>query len=182
MKQLIRELLEVSIEEKDNILADIYNKYGKLFYSIVYDISKDHECALEKSNDIILYIWKNQKKLNELENPLSYLNKILYNWGIDYYRSNKSKIICYIDEIAIDTLSNKNDEIKKLEDKLSVDEILSRLKEDERDVIVLKYGYNQTLSEIAKTLNISIKKVRVRLERANSKIKYIQENYKKGVN
>lgn len=180
MRQLIKELVNSSGSNKECILEKIYTKYGKLFYSIVYDISKDHDFTLEKINDIILYIWNNQKKLNNLDNPLAYINMMLYNTGIDYYRKNKRRIIDLMDEKHIDVFSNKREDINNIENKLIVDEMLSRLNEDERNVVILKYAYNQSLSEMANTLNISIKKVRLRLEKANKKIMIIKENLKKG--
>lgn len=180
MKRLIQELTNASNTDKENILEQIYNKYGKLFYNIVYDISKNHDFSLETINDIILYIWNNHKKLDNLTNPLAYVNMMLYNKAIDYYRKNKRRIVDFIDEKHIDILSEKEDEIRKIENKLIVDEMLSRLNEDERNVIILKYAYEQSLNEISNTLQISIKKVRLRLEKANKKIMLIKESSKKG--
>lgn len=66
----------------------------------------------------------------------------------------------------LDTLSTKVDETEQLVNKISIKEIISDLKEREKEIILLRYYKNKTQTEVAKILGIS----QVQVSRIEKKI------------
>lgn len=162
----MKEYLEkIIIDKSEADLQTINDKYSRLFYTIVFDVTKDNFFSEETVNDILFYIWNKAKFLATLEYPEAYLCTICYNKGLDYLRKNKR--IIYNNELIF----SKSD--TSINDKSLVDSVLSKLGTEERSIIIMKLAYNMTYEEIAKVLKLTIKKVRLRFIKAQDRIKNI---------
>ena len=71
-------------------LEELYERYGKLLYSLVLHIVKDKEKASELVVDIFALVWKNSEKYDtKLQNPFTWILLLARNKAVDYLKREK---------------------------------------------------------------------------------------------
>ena len=158
------------------VLDKVINKYSKLMWKVVSNIMEDatpqdlEECVA----DVFIYLWKNPDNFDSSKGPLKkWLSLIARSRAI-----NKMKIIyrnCHVsydDSILVDELA-KSEGTFDMEDKILLISAVRALGELDRDILLRKYCKDQSVSQIAEELNISIKNVENRLYRTKNKLRQI---------
>ena len=121
------------------------------------------------------YINKTDKKISNL-NALFY--RVARNSVIDYYRTKKNESYDS-DEELMEKIIDKRNFVEELEVKMDVESLekhLSKLKDIYREVLILRYVEEFSISEIAELMEKSSGNVRVLLHRATETLKsFIEE-------
>jgi len=156
----------------------VYDAYVKDIHRFVYFKIGHREEANDLTSMIFLKTW-NYIQTNSLENSKtlrSLLYKIARNAIVDYYRENGLKIETSLDDEdhPIEIPDEGQDLAKNIENKANLELINSKLgflKDEYREVIILKFVNDLELNEIAEITGKTKGNVRVLLHRALNALK-----------
>lgn len=165
-------LSQLRSKDREAFIA-VYDSHVKDIHRFVYFKIGRQEEANDLTSMIFLKTW-NYIQTNQLEDSKtlrSLLYKIARNAIVDYYRENGLKLELSLDDEnnPIDVVDEKQDLAQDIADKANLELIKSKLpllKDEYREVIILKFVNDLDLSEIADITGKSKGNVRVLLHRA----------------
>ncbi len=165
-------LLLLRLRKKDpEAFAKLYDLYVTPIYRFVYFKVSTHQDAEDLTSEAFLKVWQ---YITEKDETIINLRALLYktarNLVIDFYRCRLDRETTYDEEI----LSSKEDEhqqsllneIEARMDMKGIEVILRKMKDEYREVIMLRFVEDLSISEIAKVLDKSKGAVRVLVHRA----------------
>lgn len=148
----VEELRELFIEIKygNNIAFEkLYKNYKDLVYKIAYSILKN----LHDSEDIVQIVFEKIYSIDKdklpTRNESSWLYSVTKNETINYLKKKKN----YIELEDIYEIEDNNNEINKLINQDSYNRLISKLNDNEKEIISLKILSNLSFEEIGKILN-----------------------------
>lgn len=158
-------------------LEKVIQKYTGYVYSIIKTkiINIQKEDAEEIISDVFLALWNNKNKLDPTKKMTPYISGITKNLITKKLRTIKKheNIIDYNENII---------NIENLELKIEADEKnqiilkeLESIKSEDKEIFIYYYYYSRKIKEIAKILNISESKTKVRLNRIRKKLRQALE-------
>ena len=159
----MRNVSEKEFEQK-------YNLYNIMIYSIALNYLHNEDDALDIMQDVFMKYLNSNKRFETGEYEKYWLIRVTINTSITALKS-KWKTNVLIDNEKINSLNSEENK-----DSLRMREIISSLKNNYKEVIILYYYENYSINEIASMLNISLNAVKKRLERARNIIKKEYEN------
>ena len=131
-----------------------------LYYCSKYDIAED--LLQQTVLDAILHF----PQLKEKAYFKTWITRILINNFKQYYRKIRS-----IETVSLDPNVSTSDDIDAVLESLFIQNLLKKLDDKYRNVVILKYINDMTISEISQTLMIPPSSVKSRLYRALKKLK-----------
>ena len=165
-------LLLIRLKKKDpDAYAEIYNLYVSSIYRFIYFKVATKQDAEDLTSEVFLKIWQ---YITETDHQIDNLRALLYrtarNLVIDSYRKKASRDLNQDTE----TLSLVEDEkqqnllasIDVKVDMKNMEKVLRKMKDEYREILLLRYLEELSISEIAKILEKSKGSVRVSLHRA----------------
>ncbi len=163
-------IIEKFIEKKDDkIFEEIYKRYNKRIYSymkrFLFYLSED--IIQELLNDVFIKVYLNLSSLKNFNTFKRWLYQIAHNICIDYlksqqYRSAEHYNFDYMIDRRIDI---EKDYMEKELRKFVFQEI-SKLNDDVREIIILKFYHSLTYEEISDITNIPIPTLKYKLKEA----------------
>lgn len=162
-KQLIRELSQHSQEA----FSEIYDKYHKLVYYIIFSYTKDVEATKDLVQETFMKMWNNIHMYKFDTNFCAWLSTIAKNTTKDYLRTKK-----HIEIIDDEVVSNRHHMKSIIEFNVDARGTLSSL---EYEVIVLTIIYNLKRREVADSLNKPIGTILRVYREAIKKLRYFYE-------
>jgi len=147
-----KELEKLFIEIKHNnklALEKLYNQYSKLVYGICFSILKNKQDAEDMVQSIFIKIDTIDKNKLPSKNEATWLYSVAKNETINFLKRKNS-------EISIECLyeiEDDNNEINKIIDQDSYNRLISRLNDEEKEIISLKILGDFSFDEIGKILN-----------------------------
>lgn len=171
-----KSIINLFFERSETAIAEVAGKYGKLCQSISYNILRNEQDAEECVNDTFLAAWNTIPP--EKPDPLqAYICRITRNLSLKKYHANTARkrnnhYDVILEEIA-DCLESKimvEDEILAKELVSQINAFLATLKVGDRVLFIRRYWYCDSVSEIAKNMNISVNTATVRLHRIRKKL------------
>lgn len=129
---------------------EIFEEYfDKIYYKVLGSV-KNSEDAEDITQEVFISVYKNLKKFREDSNLYTWIYKIAINKVYDFFRKRKLNL-------------ELNDEILDMEDgtdlnnNIILKEQLSKIKGNEKEIVILKDIYGYKLQEIAemKAMNLS---------------------------
>ncbi len=169
-------LMTIENNQSKDILENIYLKYHKKMYYIAYEVLKNEHDAQDVVQTSIIKLLKYIDKINDVEcnETKSLIATIVRHTAIDLYRKKKKQPLINYEKassLADESAPSLDDMVIRLSDAKMLAEQLSKLKSEYADILTLKYYYDFDDKEIAKILGISYGNVRIRLNRAKTKLK-----------
>ncbi|MAF14235.1 MAG: RNA polymerase [Parcubacteria group bacterium] len=171
-------LLLLKLKKRDpEAFTQIYDLYVTPIYRFIYFKVATRQDAEDMTSEVFLKIWQYINDSDtEIENLKAFLYRTARNLVIDSYRKKAKQDITQDSEV----LSNIEDErqqnfLTEIEtgfEMKNIELVLRKLKDDYREVIILRYIEELTITEISKVLDKSKGSVRVILHRA---LKVIRE-------
>lgn len=162
----------------------LIKSYENTIYSICFKILKNETDAYDAAQEVCIKIWKQINKFEEKSKFSTWIYRIATNQCLDILRKNKNRKVVSInqnEEWALELEDTKINIEKQVEDaerlrvlKLALDE----LKNEQREIIIMKDINNLSYDEIAKNQNISLGTVKSRLSRARNALKNILQQDK----
>ena len=160
--------------------AKIYDLYIDKIYRFIYFKVKSSDDAQDITSDVFLKAWR---YIIQNENEVRSINSFLYtlakNTVTDFYRKKRQQ------EVPLEDSDNLVDESKTVLEELnissdmeSVKESLIKLKDEYREVIILKYIDELSIKEISKIINKKAGATRVLIHRALQTLKGLVQKEK----
>jgi RNA polymerase sigma-70 factor (ECF subfamily) len=174
MADLKEQLLFAKIKKQDReAFIEAYDLYNTQIYRFIYFKIGNYDEANDITSAVFLKAWNyiQEKSVEKNDTLKSLFYKIARNTIIDEYRKNSKYGSVSLDNenFPIDIKDEKNDLASESEIKSDVEFIekkLLQLKDECREVIILKYIDQLSIGEIAKILDKSHGAVRVLLHRS----------------
>ncbi len=165
-------LILLKLKKKDpEAFSQIYDLYVTPIYRFIYFKVATRQDAEDLTSEAFLKVWQYIAETeNEVENLRAFLYKTARNLVIDFYRRNAKRDITQ----DIEVLSSVQDErqqdlLSRIETKIDMENmetILRKMKDEYREIIILRYIEELSINEIAKVLERSKGSARVLLHRA----------------
>lgn len=165
--------MRLSKRDKDAFVRT-YDEYFDDIYRFIYFKVSDKEEAEDLTSQVFLKTWEyiQNQTIKDYKTLKSLLYRVARNLVIDHYRkksSNVEKVAIDSETVNIDIADTNQDLHKNLEiasDYAHIEAKLLELKDEYREIIVLRYVNELSVAEIALALEKSKGNIRVTLYRA----------------
>lgn len=165
-------IIELYFARDERAIDETRVRYGRLIYSVAYNILDDAPDSEECENDTYIHTW-NAIPPTRPTFFSSFLCKITRNLALNRIRADKRKlntefIFCEIEEAIPDTMGEMTEEIE-LRDALNG--FLDGLSKTKRQIFVKRYFFMREINEIAREMGISASNVKVTLSRTRKELR-----------
>ncbi len=157
----------MTIKEFKINLLPLKNRMFRLAMSIL----SNRDDAEDAVQEILVKIWKMQKKIEEIKNIEAFSITVTRNFCLDRIKSKKNRFLSLNEDITKQTNSNPYDSTEQSDLVKKVKHIIGQLPEQQRTIVNLRdiEGYNY--DEIMKITGWEMNYLRVNLSRGRKKIK-----------
>lgn len=156
--------------QAQEIFAEAYDAHADAIFRHCYLRVYDRELARDITQETFMKAWKHYGESEEkIENLKSLLYKIATNLIIDHSRRPSSKKTDSLEDMVEAGSEPGEDRSDKLKDELDAKDalkVLEHVKEEYREVVMLRYFSDLSLKQTAEALGINENLVSVRLNRA----------------
>ncbi|HEY5560681.1 MAG TPA: sigma-70 family RNA polymerase sigma factor [Clostridiaceae bacterium] len=162
-------LVKMAQKGDTEAFTDLISLYKENLYKIAFVYLKNEQDALDIISDTVYKAYMNIKKINNPSFFKTWITRILINSATDKLKDNKN--IIYIDDYQ--KLDNFNDSEEETDIDTSFDlfNAVDKLDIKFKNIIILKYFQDMTISEISTLLAIPEGTVKVYLHRGLKKLK-----------
>jgi RNA polymerase sigma-70 factor (ECF subfamily) len=151
-------------------LSELYDRYGRLIYSLALRMSGDGEVAEDLTQEVFLQVWRNAAYYKpERGRVVTWMASITRYRAIDRLRRIRSRPpVQDLGEISLDSLIEDNkpapeEVVALMQQRRQVQEAVDRLPPDQKQVLFLAYFKGYSHSEIADTLGLPLGTVKTRI-------------------
>ena len=167
------ELVALLREQPAAGIAALYDRYGRLIFSMALRVVQDRGAAEEITQDVFMRCWRNLDRYQPSQGSLaSWMLSITHNRAIDELRSRRGKDTRR--EISDDILQPQAAIDPGFEEALlrgEIQQALQMLPVAQRDVIELVFWSGLTRREIAERLSLPLGTVHTRLRLGMDKLR-----------
>lgn len=163
----------------ERAFREIFDHYQRYVYTFAQKITRSNSDAEEIVQDIFLKIWFARNQLLTIDNFGAYLNRVVRNQALNLLRHeaivSKAKIELGLSSSDNDTSTQQMLDYKGTKELL--DEVISRLPEQQRRVYLLCHHEALKYDEVAAQLNVSPDTVHYHMKRALATIRdYLKQH------
>lgn len=172
----VKELKNLFAEIKNNnniAFEEFYSKYDKLVLKITYSILKNKNDAEDVMQLVFEKIYLMNKEKLPTKNEASWLYSVTRNETLNYLKSNKNNINLY----DLYEIEDNNNELDKVIEREKYNKLISKLNDDEKEIVSLKIISNCSFEEIGKVLNMPTGTVKWRYYKAVNTLKLLLSNF-----
>ena len=153
-------------------MSELYQRYFSTVQRKCIAFTKDEEEAFDFAQEIMIRVMEKIASFRGASSFSTWLYALTFNYCIDQQRKKKKTCSCSISnamsigyETYFEIPGESEDEM--LDSKIQV---LSKIENEDIELLVLKYQYNKTIREIQGIYNLSASAVKMRLLRAKNKV------------
>jgi len=179
-------LVNQYMKGNDNAFDVLIKRYESKVFSYIFYAVKDKELAEDLFQDVFVKVIVRLRggKYQETGKFQAWLMRVAHNLIIDHYRKIPEENIISNDETEIDLFNdpslavNENREEEMINQQLvsDVKHLISRLPENQRQVLVMRYYEDLSFKEIAQLTNCSINTALGRMRYALINLKKMAKN------
>jgi len=165
---LVQKILDGDSKALDELLERYYPQILKY---CIWHLSSREE-AEDATQEVMIKVVRHIKRITRSFHFKPYIYQITKNTCIDIYRKKQ------IDTVPLDPLAHEA-VLKETEYQFKDDElvsVISTLPDDLKEVILLRYGQQMSLQEIAEATGVSMRTAQSRLRRAVNRIRKEYKN------
>jgi len=166
-------LYKIRAKQDAGAFGEIYDSYSEKIYRFIYFKVASEQEAEDLSSEVFLKAWNYIISDREIKSIAALLYKIARNKVIDHYRTRKEQIELTEEALAQPADESVISEIEKQADLARVYKALGKLKDEYREVVVMRYLDDLTVGEIAVILDKKQNNVRVLLHRSLNALKEV---------
>lgn len=171
-----RLLVERAISRNAEAFAELYDRHVVRVYRHIYYLVNDSREAEDLTAQTFLKAWEAIDRYKERGAPIvAWLLRIAHNLTISYLRSKRDHSI--LDEAFIDQKLHRNpeDALAQSNDEESVRRAILNLREEQRQVIILRFVEELDYRQVAALIGKSVPAVRVIQHRALGNLRKIMQ-------
>ena len=155
----------------EQAMQKIICRYSRLLWSIVEAVLSQvgttedmEECVA----DVFIDLWEHPQKYDESRGSLkAWLSVIARNKAIDRYRQKTKIQTIPLEETVLAQMGVESE----MENREGLQEALAELTEEEKEILLRRYVYQQKPKEMAVALGLSVKQIENRLYRIKAKMR-----------
>lgn len=165
----------------DELFLEAYEQFaGAIFRHCFFRLNASREEALDLTQETFFHAWRYMSSGREIKNVRAFLYKIATNLIIDRIRKKKSLSLDSLKEIGFDPENVNVPESAEFKTEINQLKFLMKdLKPKDRELLVMRFGEDMSIPEIAVILDESENNISVRLHRAIKKLQEIFNDGKK---
>ena len=175
--------LKLRATRDPEVFGKLYDIYVDQIYRFIYFKVGRKEEAEDLTGDVFLKTWQyiNEMGSEVIDNLRAFLYQTARNAVIDFYRSRDQKEFVALpqeqeddERPALEIVDEKQDLVEKIELASDLEEVkkaLKKIREEYREVIILRFVEEMSVKETAEILGKSEGAVRVLLHRAVAALK-----------
>lgn len=172
-------LLRLIAKRKADALRTLYDRYGRLVYSIAFQATSHAELAEEVTQDTFLRVWQHAATFDPQQGQLlSWMTRITRNRVIDLYRRQQTRSeghTTYFEEMVDFDLSDEGQDVEASVETTqrgqAVRNALRQLPEEQRRVLALAYFRGLTQEQISNQLGEPLGTVKTRMRLGMQKLR-----------
>jgi RNA polymerase sigma-70 factor, ECF subfamily len=173
--------LIASLRQGDrNALSILYDRYGGLVYTLALKLLDRPDEAEDLTQDVFLSFWKQEKFDPNRGKLSSYLCLVTRSRAIDKLRSwqSEQKSIEKLQQIIIPetNLPTPLDSVTLAEEQILVRESLSKLSQQQKQILELSYYQGLSQSAIATQLNLPLGTVKTHMRQGLIKLRQLLQS------
>lgn len=159
--------------DEENKFLEAYEKYSDaIFRHCYFRLNADRERAKDMAQETFLRAWKYISEGKKVDNIRAFLYRVATNLIIDHVRKkNFFSLEMIIEKGGEPEMSGELERIRNKTDLNILLKSLQKLKERERQVIVLRYIDDLSLAEISEVTGDSEGAIATRIHRSVKKLK-----------
>jgi len=173
-------LLRLIARSQPDALSELYDRYGRLVYSVAYHATADADLADEITQDTFLRVWQRAESFNSRQGrAATWLTSIARHRAIDLFRrlqtSGHGHATSLEDMPDFELADTAQDVEAYLDYTLQQEQIrqaLAKLPQEQRRVLAMAYFRGHTQEEIAQALGEPLGTVKTRLRLAMQKLRH----------
>jgi RNA polymerase sigma-70 factor (ECF subfamily) len=172
-----RQIVLRAVDRDATAFADLYDRHVVRVYRHIYYLVNDAATAEDLTAQTFLKAWEAIDRYKERGAPIvAWLLRIAHNVTISYLRSRREH--GSLEETFIDQKLHRNPEeaLEQSTDEDSVRRAILRLREEQRQVIILRFVEELDYREVAEVIGKSIPAVRVIQHRALGNLRKIMQS------
>lgn len=184
------EMLERLRDGDNTAMAELYDRYFDRVYSLVFNqVDRNKEIAEDIVQETFLAALKSAKSFKGRSSAYTWLCSIAYHKVADHYRRQSRERKRMVSGIDVDTVDDEENPgrqpqpdslIESAETRQVVNEALSRLPWDYRQVLILKYVEEMSVQEIGQVMDRSPKSIEGLLTRSRKALQTQLEGLREG--
>ena len=171
-----KRLVFQAIERDQSAFAELYDRHVVRVYRHIYYLVNDAREAEDLTAQTFLKAWEAIDRYKERGAPfVAWLLRIAHNLTISYLRSKRDH--SELDEGFVDNKRGGNPEesLEQASDELSVRDAVLRLRDEQRQVIMLRFVEELDYTEVAAMIGKSVPAVRVIQHRALGNLRKLMQ-------
>ncbi len=179
-------LFRIRAKKDPEAFGAVYDAYVKQIYRFIYFKVSSAEQAEDLTSEAFLKAWQYLKEKRDVPNLQALLYSVARSVVIDHYRAT----VCERGTVSLDeTIADERTDVasekflKDMETKFDTTLVLERLrhlKDEYRDVVIMRYLDEMSTGEIATVLGKNASNVRVLLHRATKALSDAIRNEQQG--
>lgn len=143
--------IDLMMNKDEAAFFEVYQQTKAGVYSVIASIIKDRQAIEDLMQETYIKMLKNLNQYQKGRSFTPWLLQIAKNLALDYYRKHQKEVVMDIQENEY--LFTKNQVNENQEIDLELNEMLSSLTIDEREVVTLKIVSEMKFKDIAESLN-----------------------------
>ncbi|WP_010097775.1 sigma-70 family RNA polymerase sigma factor [Ornithinibacillus scapharcae] len=167
-------ITEESTVSKEEIISEIMQDYGDDTLHLVFTYVKNLATAEDLTQEIFIKCYEKLEQFNHQSSIKTWLYRIASNHCKDYLRSWQYRKIVLNEKIGNETPSNSKqveEEVIANKQEKSLSYAVMSLPVKYREVVVLHYYEEMTLTEISSVTKVNVNTLKTRLKRAKELLK-----------
>lgn len=169
-----QDIIDEVLKGQTNAFSELVDKYKDMVFTLAFRIMKDKRLADEMSQTVFIKIYKKLNSFKGQSKFSSWIYRITYNTCLDELRKRgknyKFVQINDFTEHEVLTVESALDQMKKDELTETIKSGLEELPGEMAFLITLYYFEDNSIKEIAESLNIKENNAKVKLHRARLKL------------
>ena len=169
-------LIEKLTQRDQQAFQWLYDQYSSALYGVVLRIVRDEEQAQDVLQDIFVKIWKNLDAYDASKGRLfTWMLNVSRNTAIDALRARKAQPSSAIrtDEDNVHIIDRQHNTQQPNPEHIGVQEIVSQLRPERKQLIDLVYFAGYTHEEAAEELKLPLGTVKTRSRAALQELKQL---------
>jgi RNA polymerase sigma-70 factor (ECF subfamily) len=161
--------LQKALQGDETAFASMVEAYQRPVYNLCYRMLGDPVDAEDAAQETFWRAYQNLKRYDPARSFPTWLLSIAAHYCIDQQRKRRIPIISVDllpEEDAPDPAPSPEKVVGELEESMQMRRLLARLNPQDRAAVILRYWYEFSEEEIARSLSLTVSAVKSRLHRA----------------
>jgi RNA polymerase sigma-70 factor, ECF subfamily len=179
------ELIRGIIEGKSGALGELYDRYGRLVYSLAYQVVGDSATAEEISQEVFLQVWNKAGTYQAVQGKVvTWLTSVARHKAIDSLRRKGARPeghqIGFETEDDLDLVDpvGVEEQVENSQRSLAIRRAIAHLPPEQQKALSMAYFKGMTHQEVADLIGEPLGTVKTRIRLAMLKLRLLLENEK----